>query len=125
MPPPGGSIRGKTGKSFTRLASNALAMPMGRMGRTVMTRLTVEFRGSHPHDKPGALAASTLIWVAWLAAFGVLEMLALVWKGCPWEPLSNWTRRLEDFSPVLPWLLLAGLGLLLAHLVWRVGWPPA
>src|ERR1039458_7148713 len=78
-------------------------------GSSTVARVTVEFRGSHPHDKPGALAASTLIWVAWLAAFGVLEMLALVWKGCPWEPLSNWTWRLEDFSPVLPWLLLAGL----------------
>ena len=87
--------------------------------------LTVEFRGSHPHDKPNALGVSTAIWISWLAIFAVFELLALYWKGCPWEPLSNWTWRLEDFSPVLPWLLLAGLGLLLAHLVWRVGWPPS
>jgi hypothetical protein len=68
---------------------------------------------------------STAVWIGWLALFGILELLGVYWKGCPWSPLSNWVWSLENVNPVIPWLVLAGLGLLLAHLVWRVGWPPA
>jgi hypothetical protein len=65
-------------------------------------------------------AASSLIWLGWLALFGILEALA-IWGQVPWEPLSDWVWRLERLDPFVAWVVLVGLAVLLVHLVAR--WP--
>lgn len=58
---------------------------------------------------------SSLVWVGWLAAFGVLELLAIAHR-VPWTSMSEWTWSLERHWAPLPWLVIVALALLMVHL---------
>lgn len=62
---------------------------------------------------------SSIVWLAWLGSLAVLELPAVFVKGWPWEPLSDWTWRLEGFSALVTWIVLIGMAILLVHLVAR------
>lgn len=62
---------------------------------------------------------STIVWLGWLAVFAVLELPAVFVKSWPWEPLSDWTWRLENLSSLITWVVLIGMAILLVHLVAR------
>lgn len=61
------------------------------------------------------MAASSAVWLSWLALFGVLEMLAIR-KLVPWTSMSQWTWALERLWWPLPWLIIVALALLMVHL---------
>ncbi len=58
------------------------------------------------------------VWAGWLAAFGVLELLALTHR-VPWRTLSETTWSLESLAGWVPWVVLFALAALLVHLVAR------
>jgi hypothetical protein len=58
---------------------------------------------------------STLVWLSWLAAFGVLELLGIS-RRVPWRSMSEWTWSLEAHWWPLPWLVIVALALLMVHL---------
>ena len=58
------------------------------------------------------------IWAAWLAVFGVLELLAL-YHTVPWQTHSDTTWSLENLAGWVPWVVLFALAALLVHLVAR------
>lgn len=64
-----------------------------------------------------------LVWAGWLALFGILEVVALVVPGCPWQPLSDFTWSIENAWHPFGWIILVGFALLTAHLAFQTGWP--
>ena len=61
------------------------------------------------------MAWSTIVWLGWLALFGVFELSAL-WGKVPWTTMSQWTWDLEAAWWPLPWLVIVALALLMVHL---------
>lgn len=63
---------------------------------------------------------SLLIWGVWFGAFLVLELLA-VFDVTPWNTLSWTSWQLQSRSSIFSVAFLAGLAVLLFHVVLR--WP--
>ncbi len=61
------------------------------------------------------MGISSAVWLAWLAAFAVLELLAIAGR-VPWSSMSAWTWGLERAWAPLPWLVIVALALLMVHL---------
>jgi hypothetical protein len=66
------------------------------------------------------LQCSLLYWVGcwFLLGFVIPELLA-VWGRAPWYTLSATSWRIEDAWRGFQIVFLAGLAVLLAHIVWR------
>ena len=58
---------------------------------------------------------SSLVWLSWLGAFGVLELLGISHRAA-WTSMSEWTWALEKAWWPLPWLVIVALALLMVHL---------
>ncbi len=58
---------------------------------------------------------STIVWLSWLALFGVFELSALTHR-VPWHTMSRWTWGLEAAWWPLPWLVIVALAFLMVHL---------
>lgn len=61
------------------------------------------------------MGVSSAVWLGWLGAFGVLELLA-IWGKVPWSSMSAWVWQLERLWAPLPWLVIVALALLMVHL---------
>ena len=58
-----------------------------------------------------------VVWAAWFAAFVVLELLAVAGV-VPWQTLSSTVWAIERLSAWAKIVILAGLCVLTAHIVW-------
>lgn len=58
------------------------------------------------------------VYGPWFLAWVALEITSVVWAGCPWPTLSRTAWNLEDKWDWTRILFLAGLGVLLVHIVW-------
>lgn len=64
------------------------------------------------------LLVSNLVWmVGWIGLyFGVMELLALLWHGCPWRTFSWTLWQDQKRVPFLSAIVIAVMALLSAHL---------
>jgi transposase len=61
---------------------------------------------------------SVLVWLlSFFLPFAVMELLAVLWKGCPWATLSTTTMTSQARYPWLTIPITAGLSILFFHIV--------
>jgi len=60
-----------------------------------------------------------LIYGPWFLAWVALELTSIFWKACPWPTLSRTAWDLEDRWDWTQIIFLAGLAVLLVHIVFH------
>jgi hypothetical protein len=60
-----------------------------------------------------------LVYGPWFVLWLVLELTSIYWKSCPWPTLSRTVWHLEDRWDWTQIVFLAGLVVLLVHIVFK------